>query len=278
MKKTITFFCLLFSFTMLKAQISTEGVKGVQPFECPQNALYCFTEIDNLWIFPYDGNSEGPSVDMDFDLVTTKLPAVDSFSRIRFWGFVTNFLFGKNEGPPAFSFQVNFYEVDDGKPGDLIESILFEGVAPTEILDEITNNEQDESIYLCQYDLDLPDPVAIDAEAFISITPVDSEQGVGKGTKPQLQFFILGNLQDRHKVESFAKDFAVEPTILTNDSNTPDHLLLAEKNSQGWEPVPFKPFFALYNPPPVPVSNFAVYLVMLLIAGSSVFLIRRWIR
>ncbi len=267
MKKTITFFCLLFSFTMLKAQISTEGVKGGQPFECPQNAHYCFTEIDELQIGPAD-----QLFSPGFELVT-KFPAVDSFSRIRFWGVVTNYFIFKNEGPLALDFRVNFYEIDNGKPGDLIESILFEGIAPTEILEEHTN-EEDEEIYVCQYDLNLPDPVAIDAEAFIGITRVVSEPIPGKIDEQPFIFYSLGNYGEQFNDESFAKGFEE----VKNNSNTFDHLLSAEKNREGWQEVPFKPFFALYNPPSVPVSNFAVYLVMLLIAGSTVFLIRRWIR
>ncbi len=275
MKKSITLICLLFSITLLNAQDLTKGLKEV-PFldlECPENAVFCFTEISDLEIGPADD-----FFGKDIELVT-KFSNTVSLSKIRFWGLIAReSIVYKNGSPPAVDFRVKIYEVGANGPGKLIESFTFENIGPAEIIDSGLKNE-DHEVFFCMYDLNLPKSVALDGEGFIGITRINnfSERKLVSPEGPFI-FFPLGDYNQKYEQSgvSFMKGFT--HTVGKSDADTFNHLLSAEKtHPDGWEAVPFKPFFALSGSAPVPVSNFAVYLGMVLIAGFSIFFFRRWI-
>ena len=156
------------------------------------------------------------------------------------------------------------------------KSFTFEDVVPAEILDPDTKREEAVS-YFCRYDLNLPEAFAIDGEAFIGITRINNSSPikVETPTKESFVFVSLGNFDGKYEDsgESYLKGFSPRKS----DADSFNHLLSAEKGEVNeWSPFPFKPFFALSSSTPVPVSNFAVYLGMVLVAGFSIFFFRRW--
>ena len=277
MKQIVTISFLIFSINLLSAQVLPGALKDAPEFEfpCPPAAVFCFTGDDSFDIAPADDY-----FGLDFELVT-KFEAIEAFSQIRFWGILlphTRVLKGESpstglDGHPPLDFRINFYEVEAGGPGRLLESYFFEATQPSEIL---ASEEHDgNTAYLSRYDLSLPEEIAINSEGFVSITRVNNHMPERKEVHelPGI-FFSIGAFDEDYETggETFVRGLQV---YKSDETGLPGEFFSQNKDIDQWEAVPFKPIFALYNPSPIPLSNLALYFGMMLMTGVTVLFIRR---
>ncbi len=275
MKKLVTLTLLVFGITVLSAQhlhTDTEGIP-LPELECPENFVYCFTDYDYFELGPADD-----FFGQGFELAT-RFPA-GSFSQVRFWGLFFSRIFVKTDAPPVADFRVNIYNSGVDGPGELMASFTFENreadhAEPFQVSDLKGSDEL--SAFFCMYDLNLPETVHLDDGGYISVTRINNYQDRKDDADENFIFVSVGEFDEKHASsgESFTINWDVLSEVKRMDSHHDQLLPINKNDSDGWEAAPFKPFFALHNPQAVPVGNMAIYFVMFLIAGFSVFYLIR---
>ncbi len=265
MKKLVTLILLVSGITILNAQQLFKDTEGepFPEFECPENSVYCFTDYIDLELGPADD-----FFGQGFELATRF--SAGSFSQIRFWGIFYSGMILKTGTPPVADFRVNVYDIGDDGPGDLKASFTFENKEADQVL---LSEETDEgSAFFCMYDLNLPEAVLVEGEGFISITRINNYQERKIDADEPFIFLSVGDFDEEYDYSG--ESFTINGNInyVKEAENQFGQLLsINNKDADGWEAAPFKPFFALHNPAPVPIGSSAVYIGMLLIAGFTVF-------
>ncbi len=234
-------------------------------FNCPNHELLCVE--DGIGVAPADD-----FFGQEFELAT-KVSFEGPLSKIEFLGVILPYyLPHKSSSSPVADFRVKIYESGTNGPGELKSSFEFDNTEADDFIaindDEVERfglkavKRADNDTYLCIYKLELPVPVSINGEAYISITRVNNFSP-RKDSEVTNVFRILGITEDDFEGfgGSYYKNFAFDEIV---------------KKDNNWQAMPpFTPALQLSGPAPVPLGSIAFYIGMLLIAGFSVFSTRR---